>query len=88
MTSTLFSADMGLARIRNIVAGREEGIPRGEAMIRLREARFPHAHRDFEALLASESEPPLIRALAIEDASRGIVLPHHCVEALSTDSGG
>ena len=34
------------------------------------------------------SQAPLIRASAIEDASRGIVLPHHCVEALSTDSGG
>jgi len=34
------------------------------------------------------SQAPLIRASAIEDASRGIVLPHHCAEALSTDSGG
>ena len=31
------------------------------------------------------SQAPLIRALAIEDAAHGIVLPHHCIEALSTD---
>lgn len=30
---------------------------------------------------------PLIRASAVEDASRGMVLPFHCREALSTDSG-
>ena len=34
-----------------------------------------------------KSPAPVIRALAVEDASRGIVLPHHCCEALSTDSG-
>ncbi|HEU0199695.1 MAG TPA: transglutaminase family protein [Burkholderiaceae bacterium] len=34
------------------------------------------------------SPAPVIRAVAIEDAARGIVLPHHCREALSTDSGG
>ncbi len=33
------------------------------------------------------SRAPLIRALAAEDASQGIVPPHHCTEALSTDSG-
>jgi hypothetical protein len=33
------------------------------------------------------SRAPVIRAWAAEDASRGIVLPHHCQEALSTDSG-
>jgi len=33
------------------------------------------------------SHAPVIRALAVEDASRGIVLPHHCAEALSTDGG-
>ena len=33
------------------------------------------------------SGAPLIRTLAIEDLQRGIVLPHHCVDALSTDSG-
>ena len=33
------------------------------------------------------SQAPVIRAVAVEDASRGIVLPHHCFEALSTDSG-
>jgi len=33
------------------------------------------------------SQPPLIRACAVEDPSRGIVAPHHCVEALSTDGG-
>jgi hypothetical protein len=31
-------------------------------------------------------QAPLIRAHAIEDASRGIVQPYHCREALSTDS--
>ena len=33
------------------------------------------------------SQAPVIRASAVEDASRGIVLPHYCREALSTDSG-
>ncbi len=31
-------------------------------------------------------QAPIIRTTAIEDTSRGIVRPHHCVEALSTDS--
>jgi hypothetical protein len=31
--------------------------------------------------------PVVIRTMAIEDRSRGIMLPHHCPEALSTDSG-
>jgi transglutaminase-like putative cysteine protease len=34
------------------------------------------------------SQAPVIRTWAVEDASRGIVLPHHCADALSTDSGG
>ena len=34
-----------------------------------------------------KSMAPVIRASAIEDRSRGIVLPHHCREALSTDRG-
>ncbi len=33
------------------------------------------------------SQPPVIRAWAVEDASRGMVMPHHCSQALSTDSG-
>ncbi len=33
------------------------------------------------------SMAPLIRARAVEDAARGFVLPYHCREALSTDSG-
>ena len=33
------------------------------------------------------SQPPLIRAWAIEDAGRGLVLPQHVMQALSTDSG-
>jgi len=33
------------------------------------------------------SQAPTIRAEAVEDAARGIVLPHHCHEALSTDHG-
>lgn len=33
------------------------------------------------------SRAPLIRALAAEDPSQGIVQPHHSTEALSTDSG-
>lgn len=32
------------------------------------------------------SQAPLIRTTAVEDPSLGIVLPHHCREALSTDS--
>jgi transglutaminase-like putative cysteine protease len=31
------------------------------------------------------SQAPVIHAWAVEDPSRGIVLPHHCREALSTD---
>src|SRR5438445_216399 len=34
-----------------------------------------------------KSKAPLIRAAAVEDGSRGIVLPHHCGQALSTDGG-
>lgn len=33
------------------------------------------------------SQAPLIRALAVDDASQNFVPPHHCAEALSTDSG-
>ena len=33
-------------------------------------------------------QAPVIRTTAIEDASRGIVRPYHCSEALSTDSVG
>ena len=32
------------------------------------------------------SQAPVIRTTAVEDASRGIVRPYHCSEALSTDS--
>jgi hypothetical protein len=31
------------------------------------------------------STAPIIRTLAIEDEQVGLVLPHHCAEALSTD---
>ncbi|MEP6609561.1 MAG: transglutaminase family protein [Burkholderiaceae bacterium] len=31
-------------------------------------------------------QAPIIRASAVEDASKGLVRPHHCLEALSTDS--
>ena len=34
-----------------------------------------------------QTQAPVIRAWAVEDASRGIELPHHCLHALSTDSG-
>lgn len=34
-----------------------------------------------------KAQAPVIRASAVEDRSLGIVLPHHCSEALSTDSG-
>lgn len=33
------------------------------------------------------SYAPLIRTWAVEDASHNMVLPHYCVDALSTDSG-
>jgi transglutaminase superfamily protein len=33
------------------------------------------------------SQAPVIRASALEDRTQGIVLPHHCREALSTDGG-
>jgi transglutaminase-like putative cysteine protease len=35
-----------------------------------------------------KSHAPMIRAQAIDDASRGYVLPHPCPQALSTDGGG
>jgi transglutaminase-like putative cysteine protease len=34
-----------------------------------------------------KAQAPTIRAIAVEDASLDIVLPHHCALALSTDSG-
>jgi transglutaminase-like putative cysteine protease len=34
-----------------------------------------------------QSQAPLIRATAVEDAARAMVLPHHCADALSTDRG-
>jgi transglutaminase-like putative cysteine protease len=34
-----------------------------------------------------KSQAPVICAWAVEDAARGIGLPHHCAEALSTDGG-
>ena len=33
------------------------------------------------------SQAPVIRAFAVEDATRGMLLPYHCPEALSTDRG-
>lgn len=33
------------------------------------------------------SQAPIIRACAVDDWARGMVLPHHCREALSTDGG-
>jgi hypothetical protein len=36
---------------------------------------------------AVRSQPPVIRAWAVNDASRGLVFPHHSVDALSTDGG-
>jgi transglutaminase-like putative cysteine protease len=35
-----------------------------------------------------KSRAPMIRAFAVDDAARDMVLPHHCLDALSTDSGG
>ncbi|NRF70280.1 transglutaminase family protein [Aquincola sp. S2] len=34
-----------------------------------------------------KAQPPVINARAVDDPSRGMELPHHCREALSTDSG-
>ena len=34
-----------------------------------------------------QTQAPMIRAWAVEDASRGFVLPHHSPQALSTDGG-
>ncbi len=36
---------------------------------------------------AMRSQAPVIRAIAVEDAALGMVLPHRCREVLSTDSG-
>ena len=33
------------------------------------------------------SHRPVVRAVAVEDADQGLVRPHHCADALSTDSG-
>jgi hypothetical protein len=33
------------------------------------------------------AQPPVIRTRAVEDTTRGFVLPQHCAEALSTDAG-
>lgn len=33
------------------------------------------------------SQAPVIHAFAVEDATRGMLLPYHCREALSTDAG-
>ena len=33
------------------------------------------------------SQAPVIRAVAVEDATRGMLRPYHCREALSTDAG-
>jgi transglutaminase-like putative cysteine protease len=33
------------------------------------------------------SHRPIVRALAVEDADQGLVRPHQCADALSTDSG-
>lgn len=33
------------------------------------------------------SRPPIVSTVAIEDHNLGLVLPHHCTEALSTDDG-
>ena len=33
------------------------------------------------------SQAPVIRTTAVEDLPRGVVLPHHCTDALSTDGG-
>ena len=33
------------------------------------------------------SHRPTVRALAVEDDAQGLVRPHHCADALSTDSG-
>lgn len=34
-----------------------------------------------------QSGPPVIRAQAVEDASRGMLRPQHCADALSSDAG-
>jgi hypothetical protein len=36
---------------------------------------------------AVKSQAPVISTTAIVDAARGMVLPHHCREVLSTDGG-
>jgi hypothetical protein len=33
------------------------------------------------------SHRPTVRALAVEDEAQGLMRPHHCADALSTDSG-
>jgi HEAT repeat protein len=55
---------ISLAQLRAAVKGRDPALPRGLAMLQLRESHFQNAHRDFEALLENENESPQIRSLA------------------------
>ena len=53
-----------LRRLREIVAGKDETYPRSQSMAMLLRTDFPNKHRDFEAVLENEREPPELRYLA------------------------
>lgn len=55
---------LSLKRLRDIVAGRDSSYPRSGGMAMLQTTDFPNKHRDFEAVLGNEKEPPEIRYLA------------------------
>jgi len=55
---------LSLKRLRDVVAGRETTFPRSQGMAILQTTDFPNKHRDFEAVLENEMEPPEIRYLA------------------------
>lgn len=56
--------ELGLRRLREVVAGRDASFPRQAAMALLAESDFPNKDLDLAALLENENESPRIRYLA------------------------
>ena len=59
------STETGLAQLRRIVLGEEDGFPRPAAMALLAESDHPHVARDLERVLLNESESPRARYAAV-----------------------
>lgn len=53
--------ELSLKRLRDVVRGSDLSFPRRRAMALLAASDSPNRHRDFQALLENESEPPEIR---------------------------